>query len=294
MNRLIHPVLTHERVLVVALWTAVAMFSAFSDRLDAQDADKPPAGDESTGRAAMVEETPTPSDARDLWLEGYYDRALVAYEKLADQAPKPSSLVAAVIGVARCKASVGEYDQALARLTALPPAREASVRWHTFMGQLRRIKGQYEETLRHARAAIGIDKHDADARFILASTLEYLGRRDEAIDAYRWFDRQLVERGELPPDAEWITAAAQGFYRYTMLARADVARRTKHVLTNMLQMAYEKVDRSYWPARVAAADLLRLKYNDDPDDGSVSDYAAALDINENLPASTPPLKPGGP
>ncbi len=153
------------------------------------------------------------------------------------------------------------------------------------MAELRRVKGEYEETLRHAREAVKIDKNNASARLILASTLEYLGRRDEAIKAYRWFDRQLVERAELSRDAAWLTATGQGFYRYSVLAGHDLPRRTKHVLNNMFQMAYEKVDRSYWPARVAAADLLRLKYNNDPEDGSVSDYAAALGINENLPAA---------
>ena len=51
----------------------------------------------------------------------------------------------------------------------------------------------------------------------------------------------------------------------------------------MLQVAYGVVDRTYTPARIASADLLRERYNNDENDGSVSDYQAALKINENLP-----------
>ncbi len=68
-----------------------------------------------------------------------------------------------------------------------------------------------------------------------------------------------------------------------MLTRTNVPRRTKHVLNEMLQVAYGRLDRTYWPARIAAADLLREKYNNDEEDGSVSDYKAALRINKNLP-----------
>jgi tetratricopeptide (TPR) repeat protein len=114
--------------------------------------------------------------------------------------------------------------------------------------------------------------------------LELLGRREEAIAAYRWFDEQLVGRAELQRNAEWITEIALGFLRYSVLTRnKELPRRARHVLNEMLQVAYERVDRTYWPARIAAADLLRERYNNDEEDGSISDYKAALRINENLP-----------
>jgi tetratricopeptide (TPR) repeat protein len=69
------------------------------------------------------------------------------------------------------------------------------------------------------------------------------------------------------------------------MTQTNVPDRTRHVLQQMLQMAYERVDRTFWPGRVAAADLLRERYNNDEADGSVSDYNAALKINPNIPAA---------
>lgn len=241
-------------------------------------AQTPPAGEAPQKPATMT-------DAGEWWLEGHYDKALAAYDHLAQSAADDAGKLAAGLGAARCRISVGEYDEALKRLESMPPARERSSEWHTLMAELGRMLGDYDAALSHAEAAFKIDKNAAAARWIHASTLEYLGRRDQAVEAYAWFDRQLVARDELPHDAGWLTATAQGFYRYSVLTRTDVARRTKHVLGAMLQAAYEKVDRSYWPARIAAAELLRANYNNDTGDGSVADYAAALEINENLPAA---------
>ena len=137
--------------------------------------------------------------------------------------------------------------------------------------------------MERAKAAITIEGNSATAQCLQADMLENLGRTDEAVEASRWFDQQVVGLAELPRDAEWITATALGFLRYSVLTGTSVASRTKHVLNRMLQVAYERVDRSYWPARIAAADLLRRKFNNDEHDGSVSDYRAALRLNKHLP-----------
>ncbi len=218
-----------------------------------------------------------------MWLVGRYDDALAAFARLHDQAGSDADRIEAGIGAARCRLQQGQYREALDGLLALPSAREQSAAWHTAVADVQRVFGDYDRVLEHARAAIALDKRSAGPRRLLAETLEYLGRRDEAIEAYEWFNRQMVDRPELPSDAEWLTDAAHGFYRYTILTRTDIKRRTRYVLVELLQNAYERVDRTWWPARVAAADLLRAKYNDDEEDGSVSDYAAALRINENLP-----------
>ena len=108
---------------------------------------------------------------------------------------------------------------------------------------------------------------------------EYTGQRDQAVEVYEFLDRLLTR--QLPPSAEGITDAAHGFYRYSVLTRhPNLNRRTTHVLTEMLQVAYERVDRTYWPARIASADLLRSKYNFAE---AAGDYRHALRINNNLP-----------
>ncbi|MCH8241218.1 MAG: tetratricopeptide repeat protein, partial [Planctomycetes bacterium] len=122
----------------------------------------------------------------------------------------------------------------------------------------------------------------AQARLLFAQMLETTGKHAAALKAYHWFERQLLSRADLPRDAEWVTATALGLLRYSVLTQTNVVSRTKHVLHEMLQTAYERIDRTSWPARIAAADLLREKFNNDPEDGCLADYRAALRINPNL------------
>lgn len=219
----------------------------------------------------------TVADARDLLMQGSYEAATEAYRKLSNDA---AHAVEAGLGLARCRLQVGQYDEAIAGLTVMKP--EASSGWHCLLADLYTRVGKYEDAAAHLHAAIKADQRHAGARLQLGRLQELLGRRDDAIETYRWFDRQLVERPDLPKDAGWISDTAQGFLRYSVLTGTDVPRRTQHVLSEMLQPAYTRLDRTYWPARIAAGDLLRERFNNDEEDGSVSDYQAALRINPNL------------
>ena len=219
----------------------------------------------------------TVADARDLLMQGSYEAATEAYQKLSND---PAHAVEAGLGLARCRLQVGQYDDAIAGLTAMKA--EASAPWHCLLAELYTRVGKYEDAAAHLQAATKADQRHAGARLQLGRLQELLGRRDDAIETYRWFDRQLVERPDLPKDAAWISDTAQGFLRYSVLTGTDVPRRTQHVLNEMLQPAYTRLDRTYWPARIAAGDLLRERFNNDEEDGSVSDYQAALRINPNL------------
>jgi len=217
-------------------------------------------------------------EARNLLLAGYYQRAELAYTNLAN---KPETALEARLGLARCRLETGEYYPAIEELESHQATDSPD--WHFVLANAYRNVGRYKDTIEHARAAIRLDKNHSPARFLLADTLEYLGRREEAIDTYKWFDRRVTEMAHLPGDAEWLTSTALGFVRFSVLTQTDVPRRTRHALHDMLQNAYDRVDPKYWPARIAAADLLRDKYNNDEFDGSVSDYKAALLINSRLP-----------
>lgn len=216
-------------------------------------------------------------DAHDLRMEGHYDRAVELYIKLATD---PVDSFEANLGLARCSIEVGQYDQALSTLTQIQTGNSAE---HLFLlTQLYDRLGRYDDVLKFTKQAIKLDPNHAGARRLHARTLERLGKKHEAVEAYRWFDQQILKQ-HLKPDAEWITETAKGFLRYSILTQTNVRDRTRHVLQEMLQMAYSRLDRGYWPARIAAADLLRERYNNDKEDGSVSDYLAALRINEHLP-----------
>lgn len=217
------------------------------------------------------------SGAQDLLMEGQYAEAKEAFARLAAQ---EGYKVRAGLSLAQCRLRVGEYAEAETELRQLDAGQDPEWRFTLALVLVR--LGNYEEALNHAREAIRLKGDHAGARRLVGELLELLGRRDEAIAAYRWFDERLVALTELPRDAAWLTDAAVGFLRYSVLTQTNVTQRTQHVLTEMLQQAYGRIDRTYWPARLAAAELLREKYNNDEKDGSVSDYQAALRINPNL------------
>ncbi len=239
----------------------------------AQTVEARPAAPETPAETAK-----TLGDAEDLWIEGSYEEAVQVYEALSKE---PKHALKARLGLTRCRTQTGKYAEALAELESFEAAESAERQ--VLLGQLHRVTGGYEAAIRHAREAIRLNKKEAAGRRLLAETLELLGRREEAIDTYRWFEEQVSQNAQLPRNASWVSDVAVGFLRYSVLTRNDVARRTKHVLNDMLQPAYERIDRTYWPARITAADLLRERYNNSEEDGSLSDYHAALRINKNLP-----------
>ena len=241
--------------------------------------------------AAAVGQTPSPTSApvttqpaaslqtaHELWVSGQYAEAERQYRALADSA---ETSLPARIGLAQCDLMSGQYRDALAELDQANEGVQQSAEWNTLRAELLTRLGSYQEAIQHARRALDIDPQLHRARRLLGELLELTGQREEAIDVYSFFDRLMVSRRTLPPAAEDITEAAKGFYRYSVLTRHPLLiPRTKHVLGEWLQEAYGTVDRSYWPARLAAADLLLSKYKLEQ---AAEDYEAALKINPNLP-----------
>ncbi len=227
---------------------------------------------------SVVAKSSTLADARDRMMYGDYEAAIESFEALAGE---PASSLEAALGLAEARMRIGGYADAIKSLESLN-ARDSS-RWHYQYANACLVVGRYDDAQQHAREAVRLDDDFAGARLLLGQVLETLGRRDDAVEVYRWFDRRIVGGGDLPRDAAWITDTAVGFYRFSVLTGTSVATRTQHVLNEMLQVAYTRIDRGYWPARIAAADLLREKHNNGEEDGSVSDYRAALKVNPNLP-----------
>ncbi|MCP4248976.1 MAG: tetratricopeptide repeat protein [bacterium] len=238
------------------------------------------AGATSAPTTAPAASQPAPSlrEAGELWLEGYYPRARAQYQMLADAA---ETAFEAEIGLARCALMTGEYEDGLAALDRVADRAADSAARHTVRGELLAALGRTDEAIDSARRALQADAQCHRARAILGELLERHGRRDEAIEVYEFFDRLLSR--QMPSSAEGITEAARGFYRYSVLTKhPNLDARTVHVLQEFFQVAYERVDRNWWPARLAAADLLRAKYNLGQ---AAEDYRHALRINNNLPAA---------
>ncbi|MFQ5490385.1 MAG: tetratricopeptide repeat protein [Phycisphaerae bacterium] len=235
------------------------------------------AGQQPTSAPSTTQPALSLQDADDLWLKGDYAAAAEQYRALAGH---PDSALAATVGLARCGLMTGTYRDALAELDRVAALGRSSADWLTVRAELLARVGQYDEALGDTEQAIELEPAKAyRARNLRGRLLERTGKRDQAIETYAFFDRLMTRK--MPITAEGITEAAQGFFRYSVLTRhPNLAKRTQHTLWEMLQVAYERVDRNYWPARLAAADLLRDKYNFAQ---ATEDYHAALKINPNLP-----------
>lgn len=196
--------------------------------------------------------------ARERALSGDYAEAVRIYEALAD---KPALTLPAAIGRSDVDIQVGDYQKGIDRLIGVRAKGEASANWHAALAALYAEVGRHNEAIWHNRQALILEGRHWRARFQLAQIYETLGQFVGAISTYLPFE-ELMKGPELPTSAEDLTYVGQGFLRYSTLTKnKDIVPRTKHVLTEVYQEAFEFVDAAYWPARLAAAELLLTKHN---------------------------------
>lgn len=217
--------------------------------------------------------------AKGLFLSGDYDAAAKMYDELVAEGPDEKTRVAAAIGRAHVDIQTGDYQKGIERLTALEVKGASDPGWHAALADLQEQIGRYDEAIAHNRRAVELDKGHFRARWQLGRVLEALGQVDEAVAALKPFN-DLMTGGTLPDSAEDLTALGAGFLRYSTLSRhAELPNRTRHVLVHVYQEAFDSVDTNYWPARLAAAQLLLDKNSVDE---ATSDFKAILDKNANV------------
>jgi TPR repeat protein len=214
--------------------------------------------------------------ARHLFMQGYYDSAIEAYSPLCEAA---STRLAATLGIVACYELQGRYAEGLELLDTVRSIGLESADWHVAVAGLHRRTGKYREAIDAYRRASEHDESHMAARLGLGDAYEILGEKKKALEVYAWFDALL--RARMPERADELTLAARGLYRHAWLSmHPRLTERTRYVLHELLQPAYEKIDRTYWPARLASAELLLSKYNKNE---AKADFAAARSLNNNLP-----------
>ncbi|HWL95528.1 MAG TPA: tetratricopeptide repeat protein [Phycisphaerae bacterium] len=196
-------------------------------------------------------------DARRLHLAGKFDEAVKAYESLAGNGEF----------VCRAAAERGDIDlefarfsEGIERLRELEKECRLCPEFHVCMAALLYATGDYQGAIEYNRKAISLQSDNARARFQLGQSLERLGRTRDAIEAYRPFD-EIMTGDALPDDAAALTFVGLGFYRYSLLTRTNLVQRTRHVLDEVFGHVMDHMDADYWPARLAAAELLLEKHN---------------------------------
>jgi tetratricopeptide (TPR) repeat protein len=196
--------------------------------------------------------------AREQLLKGEYDKAAKLYEELGR---RPGEAVRAACGRSRVDLELGNYPGGIARLTALAEHGRSSADWHARLAALLSEIGRYEEAARHNRRALSIDDEHIEARWQLGQIYENSGRAEAAVRTYEPFEDAMTF-GSLPDSAEALTYLGRGFLRFTTLTgHPNIVRRTKHVLREVYQEAFDYADALYWPARLAAAELLLEKHS---------------------------------
>ncbi len=216
--------------------------------------------------------------ARGLFLEGHYDAAVDACRRAADS---PATRAAAQVLWADIDGQRGRYREAIDRLRTADPPAEESPDWAAALAAHLAEVGEYDEAVRLCRQALERFADHARARELLGRVYETLGRRREAMEVYRPFDELLRER--LPDDAPDLTWVGRGFYRYSVLSRHEnLKERCKYVLQEVYQEAFDFVDARYWPARLAAAELLLEKHALDE---AAEDFRRVLRTNSRAAAA---------
>jgi len=172
----------------------------------------------------------------------------------------------------------GRYEAACAGLERILQNGALNADWYLALARILNNRGEYRLAIDALNQAITLDPRHTTARRLLGETCEIVGDKDQAIEAYAWFDALL--RRSYPASAVALTDAGIAIHRHAALTqRADRVQRTQYVLQDLFQVAYERVDPQYWPARLAAADLLLDKYNLSD---AKEDYEAALKIRDDL------------
>jgi tetratricopeptide (TPR) repeat protein len=211
--------------------------------------------------------------AREQFLKGEYDEAARLYEELGRS---PDHQVRAACGRSAVDLAIGGYREGLERLMAVKDRGDQSADWHACVASMLAAVGEYDQAIAHNRRAIVLEEEHLRALWQLGQILETVGRTKEAIQTYGLFD-EMMAGPEPPADAEQLTYLGRGFYRYSVLTgHTNLVQRTKHVLRQIYQEAFDLVDSQYWPARLAAAELLLDKHQINE---SKSDFQRILEQN---------------
>lgn len=265
----------HFRALIVAIASFLlgAIVSVAQDRnASFEPAEDSPAGGSTTRPVNSLRA------ARKLALAGEYPAAIAMYEALGGN---PRLHLRAACGRAEIDIQIGDYQAGLTRLLGIEEIGGKSAAWHATVAAFREEMGDYDSAIGHNKKAIAADEENLRARYQLGRVLETVGRVDQAIDAYRYFNDRMAGEA-LSERADDLTYLGLGFLRFSALSRhRDIVRRTRHVLTEVFQEAMEFVDADYWPARLASAELLLAKHNLGE---ARQDFEAILKLNPNVAA----------
>ncbi|MCG3179055.1 MAG: Beta-barrel assembly-enhancing protease [Phycisphaerae bacterium] len=214
---------------------------------------------------------------------GFHDKAEADFRELLKN---DQTKLSAIVGLAQLYRQTGKYDEAGKMLESAADDGAKSADWRLEKAELLAMLGQYEQARDLADAVLKEDEKNLHARWLVGRQLETIGQYDQARDVYKWVDGKVAK--DWPATAGGRTWAGQILDRYSRLIARPAAKGVDArnnpgpvtydtmILQQLYQVAYEELDREYWPARVAAANLSLVAYKDKQ---AIEDFGAALRIN---------------
>jgi len=210
------------------------------------------------------------------YMKGNYAAAVNAYKKLLDQR---SLRIPAAIGLADALAIQGKYADAIKALDAVKELGQFRADWLVAQAEVLGVVGRYDEALAQATAGLKLKPTWAPAILIHGRLLETLGRKKDALATYKTMSK-TIDVGAYRKDARSLVALGQIMDRYSVLSGQRASEQANNILHNYLQEAYQKVDRGYWQAHVAAGMFLLSKHRPKQ---AAQEFALAIKINKNIP-----------
>lgn len=191
---------------------------------------------------------------------GRYKLSLSTLRKLKD--PKPEQL--AEIGVIKSisQGALGRWDDAL--LTTLDPQVAEDPTVIVRRAEVLVETGKVKEAIDLLKKVVEKDPANRNARYTLGCAAERIGDLDTAKKAYGWFvekPQDYLEKWQTgKKDSAFETAASvttigKAIDRWAALTGAYANNpQLDRTLLNAFVAAYDRIDRGYWPAHLAAAE----------------------------------------
>lgn len=188
------------------------------------------------------------------YVKGEYAAAAEGYKNLLSKSP-----LAAAMGMAQCLSIQGKYTEAMDALNGAKDAGAKDAAWHVQMAELLTTLGKYTEALDHATQANTLRPDWAPGIYCRGQALETLGKKDEAKAVYKTMSLTL-KNDAWKKDPRSLVALGLLMTRDCVLGGKKASEQAQNILQNYIQEAYLNVDKTYWPANVAAANFL-LNYH---------------------------------
>jgi tetratricopeptide (TPR) repeat protein len=214
--------------------------------------------------------------ARELLNTGKYDQAEAGARKLLEGGEQP---VSSAVLLAEALAVRGEYDQAVEVLRSVSAQGDEVAEWHVTLAERLESKGLYDQALAHAVRACRLRPAWAVPLWVRGRLLETLGRREDAIECYASMSA-VIDSGAYRHDARALVALGHVLNRHSILTAKRASEQARNILHNYFQEAYQRVDKTYWPAHVAAGMLLLQKHHPKT---ALKEFQLAAKINPRIP-----------